>query len=64
VATLEKDMATAVKFVNFVSEEKDDKKLLETINTDVKNSSIFNLDEFFKTLAKLYKFSFFSPPNF
>jgi hypothetical protein len=50
----EEDMATAVKFINFVSEEKDEQKLLETINTDVKNSSIFNLDEFFKTLEKVY----------
>ena len=51
VVLLENDLATAVNLVNLVS-EKDEPILLEAIN--VKNSSIFHLDEFYKTLAKLY----------
>jgi len=59
---LKKDISTASIFSKFVSEETDEnKKILDKIN-EVKNSSIFHLDEIldnffnYETLTKLYKF--------
>jgi hypothetical protein len=53
---LEKDIETAIKFNTLILEDTDD---TDTINLDVKKSSIFNLDEIltkfnYRTFKRLY----------